>query len=166
MNKAEYDKYKNKVADLDGYDICDEFDLATWQLRDKKYLLQIVLMHYFEKKEENERLRKDYGLLLQDNAYTLKLEQRIDKAIEYINKCKNYHKTYHGEDKMFADELESLIMILQGSGKNQLITNNTMVNINGKVFHCSCGANVFSEYSNNKYVCNGCGNEFYGGNKK
>ena len=34
--------------------------------------------------EENERLRKDYFTLMQDNAYTLELQQRIDKTIKYL----------------------------------------------------------------------------------
>ena len=36
--------------------------------------------------EENERIRKDYFTLMQDNAYTLKLEQRINKALYIISK--------------------------------------------------------------------------------
>ena len=52
MNKEEYEKYKKVVSELDGYDICDEFNLGTYELKDKKKLLEIVLMYYFKSQDE------------------------------------------------------------------------------------------------------------------
>lgn len=34
--------------------------------------------------EENKKLKEDYSKIVQDNCYTLELEQRIDKAIANI----------------------------------------------------------------------------------
>jgi len=39
---------------------------------------------------------------------------RIDKAIRYIEKCRDYHKTYHSEERIFPDEIINLLMILTG----------------------------------------------------
>ena len=44
-------------------------------------------------------------------------KSRNEKAIEYIEKCRDYHKTYHKEEKIFPDEIASLLMILQGEDK-------------------------------------------------
>lgn len=52
MSEEECDKYKKVVAELDGYDICDEFNLGTYELKDKKKLLEIVLMYYFKNQDE------------------------------------------------------------------------------------------------------------------
>ena len=58
--------------------------------------------------EKYKRLRNDYGRLMQDNAYTLELEQRIDKAIEYIEERKTLNWYADG---IFVWEL---LNILQG----------------------------------------------------
>jgi hypothetical protein len=59
MNKEEYDKYKKVVDELDGYDICDEFNLGTYELKDKKKLLEIVLMYYFKNQDELQEKDKE-----------------------------------------------------------------------------------------------------------
>ena len=41
-------------------------------------------------------------------------KNRIDKAIWYINRCKEYHRIHHHEEKMYPDELISLELILKG----------------------------------------------------
>lgn len=83
----------------------EEFGTNTFPDYDEIY------KRYDKMKKENERLSRtitDYDeLLMQKNNI-------IYKAIEYIKRCRDYHKTYHNEDKMFPDELTSLIIILQG----------------------------------------------------
>ena len=41
-------------------------------------------------------------------------KKRNEKAIEYIEKCRNYHRDIHHEEKIFPDEITSLLMILKG----------------------------------------------------
>ena len=48
------------------------------------------------------------------NEQIEELQQRIDKAIWYINRCKEYHRIHHHEEKMYPDELISLELILKG----------------------------------------------------
>ena len=86
MNKEEYDKYKKVVDELDGYDICDEFNLGTYELKDKKKLLEIVLMYYFknqdelqEKDQEIKKLNKEKSIL----EKSLKLIWKKDIKIDY-----------------------------------------------------------------------------------
>lgn len=40
-------------------------------------------------------------------------KSRNEKAIEYIEKCRNYHRDIHNEEKIFPDEIASLLMILR-----------------------------------------------------
>lgn len=86
------------------------------------YEVKQLLDHITNLQEENDRLKKDYGRLMQDNAYTLELEQRIDKAIEYIGKP-NWGDYEHfvvaiGEDNCCPYwACEKLLEILQGSDK-------------------------------------------------
>lgn len=40
----------------------------------------------------------------------------------------------------------------------------SMLKVNGSTFRCECGCNVFTEYSELKYSCNGCG-ELYKGER-
>ena len=75
-----------------------------------------VLLNYITNlQEENERLRKDYSTLMQDNSYTLELEQRIDKAVEYIK-----HEWFKREQIGIAplqfsyEELQNVLNILRG----------------------------------------------------
>jgi hypothetical protein len=104
MNKEEYDKYKKVVDELDGYDICDEFNLGTYELKNEKKLLEIVLMYYFknqdelqEKDKEIERLNNEIKTLLKENGNKEKviikqnniineLEESIQKEIDRTNK--------------------------------------------------------------------------------
>lgn len=51
-----------------------------------------------ELQQENKQLRKDYAKIIQDNCYTLKLEKRIDKAIEYIESYKTDYSPYELSD--------------------------------------------------------------------
>ena len=51
-----------------------------------------------ELQHENKQLRKDYAKIIQDNCYTLKLEKRIDKAIEYIESYKTDYSHYELSD--------------------------------------------------------------------
>ena len=51
-----------------------------------------------ELQHENKQLRKDYAKIIQDNCYTLKLEKRIDKAIEYIESYKTDYSPYELSD--------------------------------------------------------------------
>lgn len=37
-----------------------------------------------------------------------------------------------------------------------------MVKINGKVFRCTCGCNVFTKYKEAMYRCNACGTDYIG----
>lgn len=62
--------------------------------------------------KENERLRKDYGRLMQNNAYTLELEQRNEKAIEYIKEHRRADLVF----KLYLTEQETdnVLNILQG----------------------------------------------------
>ncbi len=50
-------------------------------------------------------------------------KSRIDKAIEYIERCRDYHRDIHKEEKIFPDEITSLLMILQREDKDVNITN-------------------------------------------
>jgi hypothetical protein len=59
MSKEEYDKYKKVVDELDGYDICDEFNLGTYELKNEKKLLEIVLMYYFKNQDELQEKDKE-----------------------------------------------------------------------------------------------------------
>jgi flagellar motility protein MotE (MotC chaperone) len=93
MNKEEYDKYKKVVDELDGYDICDEFNLGTYELKDKKKLLEIVLMYYFknqdelqEKDKEIERLNNEIKTLLKENSNKEKVIIKQNNIIGAIEK--------------------------------------------------------------------------------
>ena len=107
---------KYKVYLKDGYwylDLIAGYDLDVITQKEMGVLwncitnLQCDLDGYKTKyKNAKENLKK-----LQEENKQLKEDKK--KAIEYINKCRDYHKTYHSEDKMFADELTSLIMVLQ-----------------------------------------------------
>ena len=57
--------------------------------------------------------KNERKLVLEKNI----LNNRINKATKYIEKCRDYHKTYHKEEKIFPDEITSLLMILKGKEK-------------------------------------------------
>jgi hypothetical protein len=40
--------------------------------------------------------------------------------------------------------------------KRPVIGDQAMIHINGAVFRCDCGANVFTKLVGNRYQCNGC----------
>lgn len=61
-----------------------------------------------ELQQENKQLRKDYAKIIQDNCYTLKLEKRIDKAIEYIESYKTDYSPYELSDYNVRQILEIL----------------------------------------------------------
>lgn len=90
MTKEEYDKYKKVVAELDGYDICDEFNLGTYELRDEKKLLEIVLMYYFKNQDELEEKDKEIERLnniinkIEKESY-LGRKENEDKGNDYQN---------------------------------------------------------------------------------
>ena len=71
-----------------------------------------------ELQQENEKLENDKrGMLVQlykANDEKDNYKQRIDKAIRYIEKCRNYHRDIHKEERIFPDEITSLLMILNG----------------------------------------------------
>lgn len=54
-------------------------------------------------------------LKLQEKTYDL--QQRIDKAIEYIKKCRDYHKNIHKQEYIYPDEIIELLNILKGENK-------------------------------------------------
>lgn len=60
--------------------------------------------------QENKQLRKDYAKIIQDNCYTLKLEKRIDKAIEYIESYKTDYSPYELSDY----NIRKILDILKG----------------------------------------------------
>jgi oligoribonuclease NrnB/cAMP/cGMP phosphodiesterase (DHH superfamily) len=61
-----------------------------------------------ELEEENERLKISYNTIVQDNVYTLELEQRIDKAIEYIEQWRDT------KTKRIDSRLKRTLEILKG----------------------------------------------------
>ena len=48
------------------------------------------------------------------NAY-FELQQRINKTINYIERCRDYHNTYHKDGYLYPDEITNLLMILEGN---------------------------------------------------
>ena len=76
--------------------------------------------------QENERLRKDYGRLMQDNAYTLELERRNEKAIEeldkYINSCEIEveHTLNNKKCSISVRHSKKVKNILQGENYNKV----------------------------------------------
>lgn len=48
--------------------------------------------------QENKQLKEDYAKIVQNNCYTLELEKRIDKAIEYIESYKTDYSPYELSD--------------------------------------------------------------------
>lgn len=41
-------------------------------------------------------------------------KSRNEKAIRYIERCRDYHRDIHKEERIFLDEITSLLMILNG----------------------------------------------------
>lgn len=98
------------------------------------------------------------------NSKLSELSKRCIKAIEYIKNHCDWHDIC---EIMTSDEVKNLKRILEGSNKKpNIISKNEMVDVNGKNFHCTCGANVFTRYDNNTFICNGCGNEYIGSDKE
>lgn len=65
------------------------------------------------------------------------------------------------------DDKKQLLDVINGIIKpniknKKIINNNTMVNINGKCFYCTCGANVFTQYEDNTFKCHACEAEYEG----
>ena len=83
----------------------------------QKYCDYITNLQEIEKEHKNCTRKHWQSKCAKHCANEKLLQARIEKAIEYINKCRDYHKTYHNEDKMFPDELTSLIIILEGDDK-------------------------------------------------
>ena len=110
-----FDHFNSLQDLLDNIDLWyqedDVFYDRWFGLNDLKKLKDLIT----NLQEENERLKEWKEYLLNEN---IELESIRKEAIEYIHKCRDYHRTYHNEDKMFADELTSLSMILQGSDDN------------------------------------------------
>lgn len=63
-----------------------------------------------ELQQENKQLRKDYAKIVQNNCYTLELEKRIDKAIEYIESYKTDYSPYELSDY----NVRKILYILKG----------------------------------------------------
>lgn len=58
--------------------------------------------------QENKQLKEDYAKIVQNNCYTLELEKRIDKAIEYIESYKSDYSPYELSDYNVRQILEIL----------------------------------------------------------
>ena len=103
MNKEEFDKYKKIVAELDGYDICEEFNLGTYELKDKKKLLEIVLMYYFKNQDELEEKDKEItrlnNIIDEARKYLTSYE-----SIETIQQCE-HHESNKGFDEKTMIEM-------------------------------------------------------------
>lgn len=98
MNKEEYDKYKKVVDELDGYDICDEFNLVTYELKDKKKLLEIVLMYYFKNQDK----------LQEKNKEIKRLNNIINELEKWLNDNENLliHYDYESKyDYIYVDDI-------------------------------------------------------------
>lgn len=54
------------------------------------------------------------NLVLKYKNELSKEKEKNRKAIEYINRCKNYHKSMHNEEKIYVDEIKELLDILRG----------------------------------------------------
>jgi archaellum component FlaC len=73
-----------------------------------------------ELEEENKRLKISYNTIVQDNVYTLELQQRIDKAINYINKFESIRAYFEYTDEDGYNEYDyetfrtELLKILKG----------------------------------------------------
>ena len=91
MNKEEFETRELKFNKL--YDKTKNFGRTQFvreiqmQINDNKRLQQ-----------ENKQLKKDYAKIVQNNCYTLELEKRIDKAIEYIESYKSDYSPYELSD--------------------------------------------------------------------
>ena len=57
---------------------------------------------------------------------------------------------------------ESDDYIITVNDKKHIIDNNRMYSVQGKNFHCDCGANVFTEYSDGTIECHGCDRTYKG----
>lgn len=80
-----------------------------------KESFETMSKNYFEEKSKNEILKKDYGRLIQDNAYTLELEQRNEKAIEYMS---NYIEVEDAPiNERIKTEFKEVIRLLTGGDK-------------------------------------------------
>lgn len=63
-----------------------------------------------ELQQENKQLKEDYAKIVQNNCYTLELEKRIDKAIEYIESYKTDYSPYELSDY----NVRKILVILKG----------------------------------------------------
>jgi len=111
----------------------DKDNIEQWS-----YKLDELKDYITNLQKENERLKKDYGSLMQDNAYTLELEQenkvllekystiqilynssklKNDKAIKYIKEHIRIDDEYPAYMEMLVEEKNELLNILQGGDK-------------------------------------------------
>ena len=67
-----------------------------------------LIIMYEELQQENKQLKEDYAKIVQNNCYTLELEKRIDKAIEYIESYKTDYSPYELSDYNVRQILEIL----------------------------------------------------------
>ena len=68
--------------------------------------------------EENERLKirnkEIYNGFIATQEELSDYATRNEKAIRYIERCRDYHRDIHKEERIFPDEITSLLMILNG----------------------------------------------------
>lgn len=117
---------------------------------------------------ENWLIIQDYFDKLLDYITNLQEEnERLKELVDCDDEQYDIQESIISRQKEDLLEKDKLLNILQGSEKpKEIIDNGTMINVNNKNFHCSCGANVFTRYSDNTFECNGCGNEYEGSDKE
>lgn len=85
--KGTYHRFKIKMEDGSVLDLIEKKD-------------------YEQLQQENQQLKEDYAKIVQDNCYTLELENRIDKALEVLEK--------DGDEYQCVDYMSEAWRILKG----------------------------------------------------
>ena len=78
-------------------------------------------------------------------------KEKLEKIKEIVSLC----------DSKCAKEV---LDVINGERKDKKIfSENSMVTVQGKNFHCPhCNANVFTHYDDDSFVCHGCEAEYQG----
>ena len=73
-------------------EIDNMYKVLKEQWGDSDNYINDLLNYSKDLQQENKQLKEDYAKIIQNNCYTLELEKRIEKAIEYIKKIVSINK--------------------------------------------------------------------------
>ncbi|MDL2315616.1 hypothetical protein LJC59_00840 [Desulfovibrio sp. OttesenSCG-928-A18] len=102
-----------------------------------------------------------YTNIVRDSGYII--PDDIDRQIGWnLNRDKKTRlRQLEIAGALIAAEIDRLLAV----EKEQSRISETFITVKGKTFLCACGGQIFSDYGDNNYKCNACGEEYVGSPK-